>query len=114
MVVDRAATGNPGFVVESRQEGTAVVLTVRGELDLVSAPALRGKLHDATAGSPGEVVVDLERLDFLDSTGISVLVDALKRAEDAGGRMRLRSPTPAVRRVLEVTGLLGLFGLDAP
>ncbi|MHB8507001.1 MAG: STAS domain-containing protein, partial [Acidimicrobiales bacterium] len=84
----------------------------RGELALETAPALRHRLHDALAEGTTQLVIDLGGLTFIDSTGITVLVDSLKQAQRLGGSMVLRHPTPATRRVLEITGLLGLFGLD--
>lgn len=102
---------DPGFNVERRQEDNATVLRVAGELDLETAPTLRHRLHEAIAECPDALVVDLGGLVFLDSTGISVLVDGLKQTERKGGRFLLRAPTPPIRRVLEITGLLDLFGL---
>jgi anti-sigma B factor antagonist len=59
------------------------------------------------------LVVDLSEVTFLDSTGLSVLISGLKRCQDAGGTMRLASPRPNVRKVLEITGLTAVFQLPA-
>jgi anti-sigma B factor antagonist len=110
-VVEQPFPGETGFSVERHRDGDAVVLALGGELDLETAPGLRHRLQEALAERPATVVVDLERLAFLDSTGISVLVEALKQSERQGGRLLLRRPSPAIHRVLEITGLLELFGL---
>lgn len=110
-VVEQPFPGETGFSVEWHRDGDAVVLALGGELDLETAPGLRHRLQEALAESPATVIVDLERLAFLDSTGISVLVEALKQSERQGGRLLLRRPSPAIHRVLEITGLLELFGL---
>ncbi len=102
----------PPFEIEETDEGTTRVVAVRGELDLHTAPRLRARLHDAIGAGHTDLVVDLPDLSFIDSTGISVLVDAMKQAGRHDGRLVLRAPTPWTRRVLEIAGLLELFGLD--
>jgi anti-anti-sigma factor len=82
--------------------GCTVVL--KGELDLANAETVKEELSAALAGE-GSVVVDLTALEFIDSTGIALLITAL-RSEGAGERMRfIPSRSAAVRRVLEVTGV---------
>jgi anti-anti-sigma factor len=89
--------------------GTARV-AVTGEVDLATAPALRerllGVLHEQ---SPDLIDVDLAGVTFLDCAGIGALVAVHNAAVQAGRRMRVTRPQPIVRRVLEVTGLLGVF-----
>src|SRR5690348_16947787 len=72
------------FRVETRNEARGTVLTVMGELDLASAPALEDELEKAMNCGTECVVVDLRALEFIDSTGLSVLVRAHQRAEERG------------------------------
>jgi anti-anti-sigma factor len=102
----------PPFETEESDEDGALVLTVRGELDLETAPTLRERLRAAIAKGRTQLIVDVAGLAFIDSTGISVLVDAMKQARRQDGSLVLRDPTPGTRRVLEIAGLLGLFGLE--
>jgi anti-anti-sigma factor len=91
-------------------DGVAVV-SVEGEVDLVTSEQLRGALLDALEES-GRVTVDLTGLTFIDSSGLSALVDAHRRARDAGGVLILRNPTPMLRRLLDITRLESLLVVE--
>jgi anti-sigma B factor antagonist len=86
------------------------VIEVRGELDLSTAPDLEAPLEEATAAADGSVLIDLSDCEFIDSTGIALIVRAWQRVDarsDNGGtgRVVLCCGNEQVRRVLEVTGL---------
>ena len=94
----------------NRTEGAAVVVAIRGEHDLYTAPALREQLSALVAdGQP--VVVDLSGCTFIDSSILGVLLGALRRTREAGSAfvVVLGEGEPAVRRIFEVTGLFGVF-----
>jgi anti-anti-sigma factor len=93
------------FRVETRDEGRGTVLTVMGELDLASAPALEDELDKAMNGGTDCVVVDLRGLEFIDSTGLSVLVKAHQRAHERDCRFGLVRGGSQVQRLLSLTGL---------
>lgn len=83
------------------------VIEVRGELDLSTASELEGPLEDAISSSDAAVLIDLTACEFIDSTGIALIVRAWQRAAngDGGGRVVICSCNDQVRRVLEITGL---------
>ncbi len=83
-----------------------------GELDMSTASQLREELARLTADGATLVTVDLSDLAFIDSTGLSVLITALKRLRQQGGDLALRSPTPGTRKVLEITGLTEVFSIS--
>lgn len=83
----------------------ASVLTVAGELDVAAAPLLSEKLNDLIRTRSGDVVVDLERVSFIDSTGLAVLLNALRRLTRARRRLAVLIGNGAVRRAFEVTRL---------
>ena len=85
-------------------EGPAVVKLI-GELDVSTAPQLEACLEGLGADGP-DVRLDLSGLSFCDSSGISALVTASKRVRNRGGHLSIVFPQPAVRSVLEITGLL--------
>jgi anti-sigma B factor antagonist len=89
--------------------GTSV-LRVAGEIDIATAPKLRGCLAEVPDGSR-VVVVDLSEVTFLDSTGLSVLVGGWKRfsSDDVEAELRLVVVRPVILRVLDVTGLAKVF-----
>lgn len=82
-----------------------VVLHLRGELDMATAPALARCLGRLGQADPDTVVVDVSHLDFCDSSGLDVLVAYNRDAQEHGARLVLRSPSDAVRRLLEITHL---------
>ncbi|WP_197024284.1 STAS domain-containing protein [Nocardiopsis sp. CNT312] len=94
--------------ISSRSRDVAVV-TVSGEIDLYTAPRLRSGLIEALDDGVRRLVVDMSRTEFCDSTGISVLLSAMKRSRGKGGDVELVAPKAAVRKVLEVTGLDEVF-----
>ncbi|NEK85069.1 STAS domain-containing protein [Blastococcus saxobsidens] len=84
-----------------------LVLVLRGELDLAGLPGLAPALDDVFALPRQPVVLALDDLTFLDSTGVSLLI----RIANHFGTVRTRGAAEPVRRVLEVLGLAGRFGL---
>ncbi|MFD6492515.1 STAS domain-containing protein [Streptomyces sp. NPDC059944] len=82
----------------------ARVLALAGELDADNADILRDALH-LEPGFDELTVLDVEKITFLDSSAINVLVTARRNAEAAGGRLRMAALTDPVRRVVEIVGL---------
>lgn len=93
------------FQVEvSRSDATAVV-AVRGELDLASGPELESQLDKISGPETKLVVVDLRQLDFMDSTGLSILVRAHQRLSEEGCEIGLVRGSQQVQRLLDLTGV---------
>jgi anti-sigma B factor antagonist len=96
------------------QRADATVVHVSGELDIASAAQLRTVLIDVLATSPAtHLVVDLEGVSFIDSTGIGVVVGAHRRVTANGGSFSAVVTTPVVRKVLQTTGLLQAWRVTA-
>jgi anti-sigma B factor antagonist len=93
------------FRVELRKENGAPLLSVRGELDLASSPALEEQFEQALAETPALVIIDLRELEFMDSTGLSVLIRAHQRTQEAGQRLAIVNGSRQVRRLLSLTGV---------
>lgn len=91
------------LTVEQRDEGDHLRLVLLGELDLSNVDIAGAEL-DSALGHERPVLVDMSKLEFLDSTGIALLVMAMKR-RDAGLLTFVPSQSPGVRRVLSLTGL---------
>ncbi len=85
------------------------VLAVDGEVDVATAPKLREKLIDLVNAGVSNIVVDLGRVDFLDSTGLGVLVGALKRIRTVDGELALVCDERRILKVFEITGLTKVF-----
>jgi anti-anti-sigma factor len=82
-------------------------ISVRGELDLSTAPGLEGPLEQTLASGEGAVLIDLSECEFIDSTGIALIVRAWQRLNNGknGRALAICSNNEQVRRVLEITGL---------
>jgi anti-sigma B factor antagonist len=93
------------------ERGGYSVLAVSGEVDVATVPRLREQLHGLVAEGNTRIVVDLDGVDFLDSTGLGVLVGALKRVRSNDGELTLVCTQPRIRKVFEVTGLTKVFTL---
>lgn len=103
------------FRVDVRRNGSAAVVTVSGELDLASGPQLEAELDRLTAPETRVVVLDLRRLDFMDSTGLSIIVRAHQRMVEEGGEMGLVKGSQQVQRLLDLTGVADRLRLvDSP
>lgn len=94
----------------TERDGCAV-LAVAGEVDVATVPRLREQLHGLVAQGSNRIIVDLDGVDFLDSTGLGVLVGALKRVRSNDGELSLVCTQPRIRKVFEVTGLTKVFSL---
>jgi anti-sigma B factor antagonist len=87
----------------------AQVFALHGSLDIATSPTVRAALLDAAERGQRELVIDLTRLEFLDSTGLGALIGAHKRAKENGGRVSLVVQEGQILRLLRITGLLGVF-----
>ncbi|WP_283138742.1 STAS domain-containing protein [Rhizohabitans arisaemae] len=88
-----------------RVDDGVVVLTVAGELDLFTAPILRQEAKEAIKQNGAHLVFDLEGLEFMDSSGLSALIETWRQAVAAGGGLCLAAPRHAVAKLLQTTGL---------
>jgi len=107
IAVPRRPTQNlaaPLKVLVSHEDGRAHVVLM-GELDVSTARFLAEQLLDATAASTGDMVIDVGLLDFIGSTGLSVLVSQHKALQAQGRTLILLDPTPSARRLFAITAL---------
>jgi len=100
----------PQARVEQTQGGTAVVASVRGEIDLHNSPELRGVLLECIAShSPKRLVLNLGQVPYMDSSAIAVLVEALQKIRRVPGRIFLTNLQPRVKGLLEIARLDSIF-----
>ena len=84
-------------------------IDLSGPIDLGTSPELRSVFQDlARKGTPA-LVVNLEKVNYMDSSGVATLVECLQRLADYDGKMALCGITPRAREVLEITNLAGVF-----
>jgi anti-sigma B factor antagonist len=96
--------------IEAAGDG-AYVIAVTGEADLYSAPELRRELEAAIDAGGRDIVVDLTKTTFIDSTALSVLVEATKRLRPEGGRLALVCVDQNLVKIFRITALDRLFPL---
>jgi anti-sigma B factor antagonist len=90
-------------------------LRLAGELDIASAPDVEAALHSACAGPAGSgVVIDLRKVEFMDSTGLRLILMAKELCADAGTELRVIPGPPQVQRLFEVTGLVDQLHFGTP
>ncbi len=96
------------------RSGSRVVVTLAGELDLATADSLRRRLRTLVqaAPPPSRLVLDAADLEFVDASGISVLLNARRSLADRGGELVLRSPSRLVRRVVTALDLEHLLPVE--
>jgi anti-anti-sigma factor len=96
--------------VESRQTDSGVtVLAPTGRLDVAGAPALKDAVSEAMKNGKPRLVIDMEGVSFVDSSGLGSVVAALKQVRTSQGDLRLAAPNQQVRVVLELTTLDRVF-----
>jgi anti-anti-sigma factor len=93
--------GQPIVTVEHWPEGRGRMVKIAGELDISSVESVRRAIDGITADHPDVLVFELSALRFIDSSGIALLLGVARDVPE----VRMRNPSPAVRRVVEVTGL---------
>ena len=91
------------------KDGATCVVTLEGEIDVYTAPRLKDALVEAIEAGCVDVIVDLEGVAFIDSSGLGVLVGALRRAKEHSGAVRLVCTTESILKIFRITGLDKVF-----
>jgi anti-sigma B factor antagonist len=100
------------LTMSSRTEGNAAILTAAGEVDIETAPILRDAIVGLIDEGARQIVIDMEAVEFCDSTGICVLVACHQRVEPLDdASITLMNVRPNVRKAFDITKLADMFGL---
>ena len=99
--------------LDTRQVGDRTIVAVGGEIDVYTAPRLRDKITELVSDGHYALVVDMEGVDFLDSTGLGVLVGGLKRVRAHDGSLRLVCTQERILKIFRITGLTKVFPIHA-
>ena len=99
------------FGVETKQlDGGVTVVTIRGELDMSTAPELERTLEAVSSSESPAILIDLSDCEFIDSTGVALIIRTWQRVDrgaEGSGRLVLCCPNSQVRRLLDITGVEG-------
>jgi anti-sigma B factor antagonist len=103
----------PPLSIEVTELQDRTCVTLRGELDDLAAPLLRERLTDLIDSDlAGDLVLDIAAVSFVDSTGLSLFIQAHKNLATRGRQLVLFQPTPMARRLLMITGLDGVMRIE--
>ena len=97
--------------LETREQDGHTVVVVGGEIDVYTAPKLRDKITELVNGGHHDLVVDMENVDFLDSTGLGVLVGGLKKLRAHDGSMQLICTQERLLKIFRITQLAKVFAI---
>lgn len=97
--------------IHSTRVGDVAIVSVAGEVDVYTAPKLKESLLAAASDGGARLVVDLRSVGFIDSSGLGVLVGALRRSRERDGWVRLVCSDDNVLKVLGITGLDKVFAV---
>jgi anti-sigma B factor antagonist len=87
----------------------ATIIAVGGEIDVYTAPKLRDKITELVADGVYDIIVDMEAVEFLDSTGLGVLVGGLKKVRAHDGSLQLICTQDRLLKIFRITGLAKVF-----
>ncbi len=101
------------LVMNTRDDAPYHVIEVAGEIDVATAPKFKEKVVEAIDAGHTRLVIDIQNVAFLDSTGLGVLVGALKRVRAQAGSLDIICTSDRLMRIFKITGLDKVFGLHA-
>jgi anti-sigma B factor antagonist len=96
---------------EVRQDGAATIAVPTGEIDLQRSPALYEEFMAICAKSPERLIIDLREVGYMDSSGVSTLVEVFRKVRDYGGQLVLLAPGERVRSMFEIAKLDQFFSI---
>ncbi|MGN6782406.1 MAG: STAS domain-containing protein [Marmoricola sp.] len=99
--------------LETREVDGRTIVAVGGEIDVYTAPRLRDEISDLVGQGRHRLVIDMEKVDFLDSTGLGVLVGGLKKVRAHDGSMELICSQDRLLKIFRITGLAKVFTIHA-
>lgn len=103
---------NINLDIEVVENDLTTTLVLAGEIDAYTAPKLKEALLPITQKAGVTVIVDLEKVDYLDSTGLGVFISALKSTKEYGSELKLLQLQDRVRRLFEITSLDSIITIE--
>ncbi len=97
------------LTLTTREADGKTIVAVGGEIDVYTAPKLRDKITELVAGGAYDLVVDMQEVEFLDSTGLGVLVGGLKKVRAHNGSLQLVCNQDRLLKIFRITGLAKVF-----
>ncbi len=95
--------------IQFNEDNNSWVVYPKGELDIYTSPELKEILIDALDKKDGNIIIDGESLDYVDSTGLGALISILKRVREKGNNVYLKNIKPNIRKLFDITKLDKVF-----
>ena len=87
------------------------VVDLNGEIDVYTSPKVKDAIGDLIDKGHYNLVINLEKVRYIDSTGLGVLIGGLKRVREHGGTVNLVCTNPQIKKIFDITGLVKIFGI---
>jgi anti-sigma B factor antagonist len=97
--------------IEIEKEGKLEFLNLKGEIDVYSSPSLKEKVLEEIDKGVENLVINLEKVSYIDSTGLGILIGTLKRMKEREGKLYLIFSSQRLKRIFEITGLNKIFSI---
>ena len=98
-------------VRKSNGEGSASVVDLNGEIDVYTSPKVKDAITELIDQGSYDLVINLENVRYIDSTGLGVLIGGLKRVREHSGTVNLVCTNPQIKKIFDITGLSKIFGI---
>jgi anti-sigma B factor antagonist len=92
-------------------QGDTYVVDLNGEIDVYTSPKVKDAVGDLIDKGHYNLVINLEKVRYIDSTGLGVLIGGLKRVREHGGTVNLVCTNPQIKKIFDITGLVKIFGI---
>ncbi len=97
--------------INRRESGDVVIFDINGEIDLYNAPEIKEKIKDEMNNGKVNIIINLDKVSYIDSSGIGVLISSLSNLKKVGGALKLINVYASVRKVFELTKLTSFFDI---
>ncbi len=94
-----------------KSDGDAYVVELAGEIDVYTSPKVKEAMTELIDQGHYHFIMNLEKVRYIDSTGLGVLISALKRVREFGGSVSLVCTNPQIKKIFDITGLVKIFGI---
>ncbi|HEY8313329.1 MAG TPA: STAS domain-containing protein [Candidatus Baltobacteraceae bacterium] len=92
-------------------QGDSYVVDLNGEIDVYTSPKVKDAIGDLIDKGHYNLIINLEKVRYIDSTGLGVLIGGLKRVREHGGTVNLVCTNPQIKKIFDITGLVKIFGI---
>lgn len=92
-------------------KGDTYVVDLNGEIDVYTSPKVKDAIGELIDKGHYNLVINLEKVRYIDSTGLGVLIGGLKRVREHGGTVNLVCTNPQIKKIFDITGLVKIFGI---